>query len=374
MQKVTRDDADADTELTDDVFMREDMQKGTQERMQDDMQEEILRRIALKKKSGEGIRRLFHHPVDMLNEKPENVLIISVPLALTILIAGILHSVAECGMAETFASAYVDDLVVLALFIALTPYAVLFTRESMRIRSMEVALPNFFRDLAGMNESGMTLPNAVHTVSGGDYGKLTPRIKKMDCEISWNMPFIDAIVRFGDSLEAPLAKRSVDLVAKASIAGGNVSEVLKAAAEDSREFVDLADERRNNMLIYVIIVIISFLVFLFIIGIMSATFLQTMADAGSALYSGGTAGGAEGTAGAGAGTAGSAGASAFGGMSVGGGQDMDLYRRLFSHAAMIQAFFSGLVAGQMGEGNAIAGLKYSLIMLAIAWIAFRFFI
>jgi flagellar protein FlaJ len=61
-------------------------------------------------------------------------------------------------------------------------------------------------------------------------------------------------------------------------------------------------------------------------------------------------------------------------MSVGGGQDMDLYRRLFSHAAMIQAFFSGLVAGQMGEGNAIAGLKYSLIMLAIAWIAFRFFI
>jgi len=196
----------------------------------------------------------------------------------------------------------------------------------------------------------------------------------MDCEISWNMPFIDAIVRFGDSLEAPLAKRSVDIVAKASIAGGNVSEVLKAAAEDSREFVDLADERRNNMLIYVIIVIISFLVFLFIIGIMSATFLQTMADAGSALYSGGAAGGAEGTAGAGAGTAGSAGASAFGGMSVGGGQDMDLYRRLFSHAAMIQAFFSGLVAGQMGEGNAIAGLKYSLIMLAIAWIAFRFFI
>lgn len=349
MQKITA--AAADPELTD-----------------DGMQEEILRRIALKKKSGEGMGRLFAHPVDMLTEKPENVLIISVPLALTVFIAGMVRSVAECGIAETIASACVDDLVVLALFIALTPYAVLFTRESMRIRSIEVALPNFFRDLAGMNESGMTLPNAVHTVSDGDYGKLTRYIKKMDCDISWNMPFIDAIVRFGDSLGAPLAKRSVDLVAKASIAGGNVSEVLKAAADDSREFVNLADERRNNMLIYVIIVIISFLVFLFIIGIMSATFLQTMADAGSALYSGGAAGTAE-----------TAGASAFGGMSVGGmsvggGQDMDLYRRLFSHAAMIQAFFSGLVAGQMGEGNAKAGLKYSLIMLAIAWIAFRFFI
>ena len=41
---------------------------------------------------------------------------------------------------------------------------------------------------------------------------------------------------------------------------------------------------------------------------------------------------------------------------------------------MIQAVFSGLVAGQMGEGRVIAGLKYSAIMLIIAWILFRFFI
>lgn len=164
MQKAAP--ADVNPDLTDDGIMHEDMQ------------EEILRRIALKKRSEEGIRRLFSHPADMLTEKPENVLIVSIPLALTVLIAGILRSVAECGIAETFASAYVDNLVVLALFIALTPYAVFFTRESMRIRSIEVALPNFFRDLAGMNESGMTLPNAVHTVSGGDYGKLTRHIKK----------------------------------------------------------------------------------------------------------------------------------------------------------------------------------------------------
>ncbi len=343
------------------------------------MQKEILRRIALKKKSEEGINRLLSDPVGMLTEKPENILIISVPLALITVIAGIIRIALEEGGRHILASTAVDDIVVLAVFIALTPYAVLVTREGMRIRSIETALPNFFRDLAGMNESGMTLPSAVHTVSGGDYGRLTAHIRRMDNEISWNIPFIDAIVRFGDSLGAPLAKRSVDLVAKASVAGGNVSEALKAAAEDSYEFVNLAEERRNNMIIYVIIVIISFLVFLFIIGVMTATFLQTMADAGSAFYSGaGGAGAGAGTAGAGtaggAGSAAATGASTFGAMSVGGGQDMELYKRIFSHAAMIQAFFSGLVAGQMGEGNAVAGLKYSLIMLAIAWIAFRFVI
>jgi flagellar protein FlaJ len=54
--------------------------------------------------------------------------------------------------------------------------------------------------------------------------------------------------------------------------------------------------------------------------------------------------------------------------------NIDFYKRLFSHAAMIQGFFSGLVAGQMGEGDVVAGLKYSAIMLIIAWVTFRFFI
>ncbi len=57
-----------------------------------------------------------------------------------------------------------------------------------------------------------------------------------------------------------------------------------------------------------------------------------------------------------------------------GGFDLAAYTRLFSHAAMIQAFFSGLAAGQMGEGRIIAGLKYAAIMLIITWVMFKFFI
>jgi len=41
---------------------------------------------------------------------------------------------------------------------------------------------------------------------------------------------------------------------------------------------------------------------------------------------------------------------------------------------MIQGFFSGLCAGQMGEGRVVAGLKYAAIMLIISWVVFRFFI
>jgi len=254
-------------------------------------------------------------------------------------------------MSVLFTTTLVDDVVVFSILIAIVPVAVMDFREDRRIRKLEEALPNFFRDLAGMNDSGMTLPNAIHLVAQGEYSTLTPFIRRLDNEMSWNTTFIDAIERFRVRLETPLADRSIDLIAKASKAGGDVSEVLRAAARDTYEMLALRTERRNNMLIYVIIVLISFVVFVFVIFVLVSTFLSTMATAGSAAESAG------------------AGAASFIGYI-----DLFFYNRLFSHAAMIQGIFSGLVAGQMGEGRVIAGLKYSAIMLLIAWMIFRFMI
>ncbi|WOF15785.1 type II secretion system F family protein [Methanoplanus sp. FWC-SCC4] len=317
-------------------------------------QQEILDKIESRKKANEGFNRILTHPVEVLTEEPINILLLSVPVALFIFLAGIVATVSQYGLMSLLTSTFIDDLFFFTILISLTPLAILDTKEAMRVRNIEVALPNFFRDVAGMNQSGMTLPNAINTVSNGDYGRLTPHIIKLNNEMSWNIPFVNAIYRFGESLGTPLARRSVDLIAKASMAGGDVSEVLRAAANDSYEFVNLADERRNNMMIYVVIVLVSFLVFLFVIAIMTGTFLATMADAGAAVAASGSDAAASGA--------------------FGSAIDMDLYRRIFSHAAMIQGFFSGLVAGQMGEGRAIGGLKYSLIMLTIAWVSFRFFI
>jgi flagellar protein FlaJ len=103
------------------------------------------------------------------------------------------------------------------------------------------------------------------------------------------------------------------------------------------------------MIIYVVIVLVSFAVFLFVIAILVSSFLTTMATAGAAAANSGAHG-------------------------FMGKIDIFTYKRLFSHAAMLQGFFSGMVAGQMGEGRFVAGLKYSAIMLLIAWVTFRFFI
>ena len=310
---------------------------------------EITTKLEQERQTREGFGRFMKHPLQVLTERPENILIVCIPLGLLFFIGGFIYLVRSYGISVLFKTTTIDDFAVFAVLICIVPLAVLDLREQMRVKNLENALPNFFRDLAGMNDSGMTLPNAVHLVATAEYGTLTPHIRKLDNEMSWGVGFVEALYRFGKGLGTNLSDRSVDLIAKASRAGGDVSEVLRAAAKDTFEVVNLQQERFNNMIIYVVIVLVAFAVFLFVIAILVSSFLTTMATAGA--------------------TATATGARGFGGII-----DMFLYKRLFAHAAMLQGFFSGLVAGQMGEGRFVAGLKYSAIMLLIAWITFRFFI
>jgi len=313
---------------------------------------QITARLEQERQSREGIGKFLRHPLQVLTERPENILIVCVPVAFLFFMGGFIFLFRSTGgISFIFTTTTLDDFAVFAVLIAIVPLALLDLKEQFRVKNLENALPNFFRDLAGMNDSGMTLPTAVHLVAAAEYGTLTPHIRKLDNEMSWGVGFVEALYRFGKSLGTSLADRSVDLIAKASKAGGDVSEVLRAAAKDTFEVVNLQQERSNSMLIYVIIVLVSFAVFLFVIAILVSSFLTTMATAGAA--------------------ASASGAAAHGFM---GKIDIFVYKRLFSHAAMLQGFFSGLVAGQMGEGRFIAGLKYSALMLLIAWVTFRFFI
>jgi flagellar protein FlaJ len=310
---------------------------------------EITTKLEQERQTREGFGRFMKHPLQVLTERPENILVVCIPLSLLLFIGGTFFMVRSYGMSVFFKTTSIDDLAVFAVLITIVPLALIDLKEQMRVKNLENALPNFFRDLAGMNDSGMNLPSAVHIVASAEYGTLTPHIRKLDNAMSWGIGFVEALYHFGQGLGTKVADRSVDLIAKASRAGGDVSEVLRAAAKDTFEVVNLQQERANNMIIYVVIVLVAFAVFCGVIAILVSTFLTTMATAGAKAVGSGAVG-------------------------FGGVVDLFLYKRLFSHAAMLQGFFSGLVAGQMGEGRFVGGLKYSAVMLLIAWVVFRFII
>ena len=178
--------------------------------------QEITKKLEHERKTRAGIWKFLRHPIQVLLEKPINILAVCIPLALIVFVSGFIFSVRSYGIQVVFKSTVVDDFAVFAVLIAIVPLALLDLKEQLRVSSLENGLPNFFRDLAGMNDSGMTLPNAVHLVAAAEYGTLTPHIRKLDNEMSWGIGFVEALYRFGKSLGTPLADRSVDLIAKAS--------------------------------------------------------------------------------------------------------------------------------------------------------------
>jgi flagellar protein FlaJ len=54
--------------------------------------------------------------------------------------------------------------------------------------------------------------------------------------------------------------------------------------------------------------------------------------------------------------------------------DPDQFTRILFHASVIQGFVTGIVAGQMREGQVSAGLKYFLLLTIIARTTFTFLI
>jgi len=154
-----------------------------------------------------------------------------------------------------------------------------------------------------------------------------------------------------------MTARAVALVTNAMHASGDIGPVLRIAADESRATWSLRRERRQVMLTYLIVIYISFLVFLGIIASLSVSFIPAVEEAAIP-----GAGGTGGVPGAPSGPT---------GITAGlGAINASAYEQLFFHAAAVQAVCSGLVAGQLGEGSVKDGVKHVVVLLALSLLTF----
>ena len=205
---------------------------------------------------------------------------------------------------------------------------------------------------------------AIITASGGEYGELLPEIRRMSIQISWGISATEALNRFASRVNTPLVKRAVTLINEASSAGGDVSKVLEAAANDTKEIQMLNRERKIQMSLYVAVIFVSFMVFLVVILIVYATFVPQMKlnavqqerqqQEGESEEEGGLAGAQTGAS--------------FSPVGV----DFDGIKLVFIFAALVHAIGDGVVAGLMGSGRITDGLKFSFVMIIIVFIIFVF--
>lgn len=292
------------------------------------------------------IREMLRDPLKPMKEKPVYSLIVTGPVALVYL----LISLFEAMKAPNFID-YIDDRIIFMGYILMIPLMIFHEYKKRREDRIQSQIPDFLKKLASTNETGMTLRDSIKLMTRSDIG-LSREIKKIWNDIEWGLAINEALIRFANRVRTHLVARSVTLLTKANESSGDIGEVLNVAARDASAEQELKSERRINMFIYVVIIYISFLVFVGIIYIISTTFLEEMVKAG------------EKVSGTGAGAV---------PLSL-SREKLETYNRIFFHGALIQGFASGLIAGVMGEGSVLSGLKHSVMMMTIGYLMFTLFV
>jgi flagellar protein FlaJ len=224
---------------------------------------------------------------------------------------------------------------------------VLHERERRRTQTITERFPDVLNILASANQMGVDIVDAFELVTRWASGTLADELEKVRNDIAWNHDLTRALLDFADRLNVPQLSRTMTLIAEGSQSSGDLAGLLEIAATDTRARAKLARARRREVGSYVAIVVVGFLVYLLVIIMVSASYLDPIAE-----------------------VAATSGTDSVEGPVTLGAVPVETYRLLFLHSALIQGFGSGLIAGKLAENDILSGLKYGLGLVALTVVAF----
>ncbi len=288
----------------------------------------------------------IRHPLESFINNVNLTLIVTAPIAILYSVITFLQ-VPHYTNTELYVSV-IDDHIAIALLVVLIPYAVFYGIWAKKVLGIQELIPDFLERMAGINQSGLTIAQGIAIMVNTNLGLISYEIRKIKKDMDWGANFTEALVRFEERVSTPSIARTVTLITKASEMSGQIGEVLSIAAADAKMTEMLKKERHAEMFIYTVIVYLAFFVFLFVVAVLTMQFLPVLANISTQ------------------------GISATGILSGIGAISIATFGRLLYHACLIQAFFSGLIAGQMGESSLAAGVKHACVLLLITLVVFNF--
>jgi flagellar protein FlaJ len=294
------------------------------------MEEEKLKTI-LKEGRIESLKKTLGNPFRFFYEKPSRTLLFFLPLA-----AALIGVQIYSGQLSTSSVFYFS-------MISMLPFTLFYELRSKRVEKIEDAMPDFLTALSSGVSSGLTLSHAIKTLATSELGALSEEVRRIRKDLEWGSSTSEALEMFESRVPSGIVSHSVTVINKASQASEEIGDVLSILASDLQTSKALRQERRATMITYAIIVYISFSVFLLASYILFTSFFPLF----------------------GRGPSGPLGAP---------GVNLAEVKLILFHAAMLQGFCSGLIVGQLSAGRILAGMKHSLIMMAMAFSVFTFLV
>ncbi len=237
-----------------------------------------------------------------------------------------------------------DEILVFAVIIAITPYAIDITLQKRTARRKEELYTEFLFKLSELMRGGLDPIKSVKELSKTDLGILTHNIRIASTSMMYGKSFEDSMKSMAKSLHSELISRYTTLVVQASYAGGSVADLILKASEDMRSIIGIEREKEGNLSQYVMIFYFAQGIIFFIMVTLTTSLLPFVNSLGAT--------------------------SPFG---VNKLIDVDFARGFF-HLIIINSFFGGLIIGKIAEGDARHGLKHSAILMTAGYIACALFI
>ena len=304
-----------------------------------------------KARSRRDLRSRLRDPVKSVFRRPALSLVATVPAAAVVLAGVVLTGVAEPSV-EAFLSSPLrttSRLVLVPAGVVVLPYTVLYERRRKEKIEIRRRLPNFLSILSNANETGMSLTESLNLVVRQTTGRLADEMRTARNDMYWNGDVSNALSRTANRVRVPSVSRVLKLIKEANRLSGDTSRVLTVAARDARTQERLSRNRYQNISSYVTVIVVGFLVYLFVVALLDAFYVQRVVEAAEATA---PAEGAPETP-----------------ISL-AQVPAEQVRLAYFHSALVQAVCAGGISGKILRNDARSGLKYTVFMVALTVVVF----
>jgi flagellar protein FlaJ len=247
-----------------------------------------------------------------------------------------------------------DQVIIFAVLVAITPYSIEVYLINKKKRRYEEEFVGFLYELSELLRGGLDPLGAIKEIaspaleSERSLHALTPHLQKAAAQIGWGVSFEEVISEMAESLKSPLISKYSYLIVQASRLGAINTTIILKSADDLEKTLQLEREKEAGLKEYLLIIYAAEFILIGLILMLNSTLLPSILDMMKMSTSTGDSG-----------------------MNVFGLSSLSLnitqFRTAFFHVIMINAFASGIIAGQLTEGKARHGLKHSVILMILGY-------
>lgn len=293
-------------------------------------------------------RAILRDPLGVMRSQPLYTLVVTVPAALLAVGAVLALGVADPAALTEAPVATTNWLFVLPFLVVAVPLGVFYEYERGRADEVARRFPDVLDVLSSANRMGVSLPEAFGVVARWTGGRFADDLTRVKNDMRWQADPSAALRAYANRVRVPQVSRTLKLIAEGISSTGDLSHVLEIAANDTRNRYRMVRARSRELTAYVAVVIIGYLVYLLVVVLLDSFYLVPIEQ-----------------------VAGEASATGPGLPQSLTAVPVDTYRMVFYHSALIQGIGSGLLTGQLADGDVRSGLKYAVGLAAVAFLAFQ---